>query len=427
LAPVVLCWCLFLLGACKDPIIESTDLLTTDDQLGLGKDTLYPVAVNLFETPFISSGLSTGVLGSMDDPYFGKTYCSVYAQCRLDANNIYFGVNPVLDSAVLTLGYNGKYGKFDAPVQLVAFELAQSMDASASYYTNDAFRVNLPPIGTINNFVPNITDTISVYGVSYPAHLRMRLTNSFGNKILLADSTKLENNTTFLDLFKGFYLTTSPSSLSNGNLYLNMRSSLSKITLYYHNDAADSLKYDIAITSESATVNHFDHNYNGTPLQTSVSNPNPNGEEKLYIQAGVGSKSKITIPNLDSLPKNIAINRAELIFTAEPSQNGFDSVYPPPLLLNLYRIDDAGDSKALEDDGTSHYGGVREYETVNGVALYRYHFNIQKYLQKVVKGIYNNNGLYLQTIAANVNAERVILTNSNPEYKISLLITYTKL
>lgn len=410
-------------------MVESTDLLTTDDQLGMGKDTVYPIAFNLFEEPFVSSGLSTGVLGSMNDPSFGKTFCSVYAQCRLGANNIYFGENPVLDSAVLTLGYNGKYGKFDQPVQLLVFELAQSLDPSATYYSNDAFSVSLPPIGTLNNFTPNLDDSISVYGVSYPAHLRIKLSNTFGNKILLADTTQLADNSSFLQLFKGFYLTANPSLAGNGNLYLNMRSSLSKITLYYHNSAEDSLKYDFNITSECATVNHFDHTYTGSPVYNSVNNPNPAGEQELYVQAGSGAKSKLLFAELDSLPRNIAINRAELILTCSPNQNGIDTVYIPPLLLNLFRIDDSGTAQQLEDNGTSHYGGVRVAETVNGTSVYRYRFNIQKYLQKVIAGTYNNNGLYLQTISANVNAERAVLLNSTtePDYRISLIITYTKL
>ena len=51
-----------------------------------------------------------------------------------------------------------------------------------------------------------------------------------------------------------------------------------------------------------------------------------------------------------------------------------------------------------------------------------------------LKGIYNNNGLYVQIVSGNQVADRVVLTNTtntatpnSKNYKISLSVTYTKL
>lgn len=420
LAPAIFCWCLFYLQACKEPAIN--------DQLGgegldIARDTLVLKVSSEFEQPVLSNNVSVGVLGNIADPNFGKTYAGVYAQCRLTSNNISFGDNPVLDSAVLTLKYNGQYGKFNQPVTLSVFELTQDLRDSISYYTNSTFRVNGSPMGQLSSFTPNLTDSIYVYGQAFAPHLRVPLSRAFGEKILLADSATLVNNTAFLNEVKGFYITASSATDGNGMLYLDLRSAISKVTVYYHNATADSLFYNLPLTG--VTVNHIDNIYTGTPVQTAVSAHQPAGDEKIYIQAGAGVNGKIQLTNLDSLPKNKAINKAELVLSVSVP----DTLYPAPLLLDLFRIDDAGEGQRLEDEGLTAFGGTIQQETVNGVKVYRYRFDIKYYFQKLVKGIYRNNGLYVQSTFPNNSSERVVIDNSSTDknYKVSLVVTYTKL
>lgn len=423
IAPAVFCWCLFSLSACKDPAIEDDSLLTGDDDLNLAKDTLYTKVFSVFEEPLASNGISVGVLANISDPTYGKTQAGVYAQVRLSSNNVNFGTNAVLDSVVFTLAYADKYGKFDIPVNVNVYELADNLNDSTTYKTNQAFAVNPVAVGTRNGYTPNLTDSVQLSnGQKLPPHFRVPLTTAFGNKIM-ADTNNLINNTAFLNYIKGLYVTTSNSPAGNGLVYFTMASALSGVTVYYRNDAADSLALFIPVSG--VKVNHFDNNYLGTPVATSVNSPNPAGEQKAYVQGGAGVKTKILINNLDSLPANIAVNKAELILT----QSDGDTAYKAPLLLDLFRIDDAGASVALEDDGLSHYGGTRITETVNGVAYVRYRFNIKKYFQKLIDGTYNNNGFYLQVLAGNSHTERLVVANSttNENYKVTFVVTYTKL
>ena len=430
MAPVFLCWCLFYLQGCKDPLLENNKLLTSDDDLNLAKDTLAVKVFSEFEKPLNSNGVGVGLLGSIADPNFGNTFAGFYAQCQLTSNNIYFGEQKVLDSAFLMLQYNGVYGKFNQPVDVSVFELAQDLNDSTTYKTNESFAVNLPPVGTLSAYTlgTKMTDSIvTIYGTLAP-HMRIPLSTTFANKILLADTNQLRDNASFLNLFKGLYITTGSQNVGNGLLYLNLQSPVSGIRLYYHNSTADSLSYMLPISG--VTVNHFDNIYTGTPVNSSVTAPNLNGEEKVYLQAGAGVKGKILIKDLDSLPKNIAINKAELILSQTPSQLfSSDTTDGTPLVLDLFRIDDAGQSQRLEDDGTIGFGGVRTAETVNGVTINRYRFNIKRYFQKLIRGIYPNKGFYLETISANSNSERVVVANSSTDknYQITLVITYTKL
>ncbi|MDB5284168.1 MAG: hypothetical protein JWO06_3243, partial [Bacteroidota bacterium] len=52
-----------------------------------------------------------------------------------------------------------------------------------------------------------------------------------------------------------------------------------------------------------------------------------------------------------------------------------------------------------------------------------------KYFQKLLQGVYNNNGFFVQVPSAGGSSERVVIGNSltDKNYKVSLVVTYTKL
>lgn len=423
-APAVfICWCLLFVSSCKDPLIDDKGLLNKDDELGLDKDTLSMSAFSFFQPAVKASGISVGALGNVQDAAFGKAHASFYAQCRISSPNINFGNGATLDSVVLRLRYNGTYGAFTTPLDIYVYELNESMAEGTTYLTNKSFAVKIPPIGTAVAVIPNSTDSQYVYGVKIAPHLRVPLNMSFGNKILQADTNQLKDNSTFLELFKGFYITASSNVQGNGLMYLDLTSVVSGISLYYHNNDADSLTFSIPVSG--VAVNHFDNIYAGTPVLSSVTTPNPAGEQKLYLQGGAGVYGKLQIKDLDSLPQNILVNKAEIILT----QSVTDTGYVPPAVLDLFRIDDVGNEQELEDDGFSHFGGTSEYVNINGATVVRYKFNIRTYFQKLLQGVYKNNGFYLKTLTPYSNTERVVIANlgTDPNYTISLYITYTKM
>jgi hypothetical protein len=87
----------------------------------------------------------------------------------------------------------------------------------------------------------------------------------------------------------------------------------------------------------------------------------------------------------------------------------------------------------VEDASTTSFGGSLQEDTLNGLMVSRYHFNISIYMQRVLQGIHNNNGLYLEIPSANSNPARVVLTNPTPGtpnsniYRTYLTVLYTKL
>ena len=93
------------------------------------------------------------------------------------------------------------------------------------------------------------------------------------------------------------------------------------------------------------------------------------------------------------------------------------------------RIDDAGVGQNIDDASTTTFGGFLQADTLNGLVVNRYHFNISLYMQKLIEGIYNNNGLYLGIPSPNSTPERIVLTNlpNDKTYRTYLTVTFTKL
>lgn len=407
---------------CKEPVIEDKNLLTGDDDLLLGTaDTLTVQSFLLSESPQKSNGVAGGILGSATDPVVGSTFAGFYANFRTTTNNINFGSNLELDSAVLVLKYRGKYGKFTQPIGVSVYEISERITTN-EYFTNSSFGVNLPPAGQISNLTPNTTDSIRVYNSKFGPQLRIRLTTDFGNKILLTDTNNLANVNAFQNLIKGLFITPQTGTAGNGFVALDLYSGETGIILYYKNSANDSLSYTFPISSSGQTVNRFEHSFSSTETAKALSNIASESDSILPVQSGGGTKVKISMPQLDSLPKNIAINKAELVLPLADLYSTYDTLFTPPSKISLLRIDDSG----LEKADTEFGNGNLETVTINGVKVKRYRVNISIYLQKLLNGTFKNNGLILK--APDANGERFVLSNtSDKNRKIALRIIYTKL
>jgi hypothetical protein len=264
-----------------------------------------------------------------------------------------------------------------------------------------------------------LTDSVTIRGQNYAPQLRIPL-NSIGQRVLSADSSILSGNTNFLQFFKGINVT-AQGAYGNGISYIDLWDS--KITVYYHNSTNDSLFFDIPISTSSAAVNHYDHQYSSTIHQALTSTAT--SDSLLYIQSGAGLRVKLSIPSLDSLPSNIAINKAELVVSVLQG----DTAYGIPSTILAQKINAAGSTEWL--DATYENGGTTTSQTltIDGNTYTQYRFLLNKYMQDIVLKQYPNNGLYL-TLAGASSANRVVLTNyrnADPNLRIKLNLIYSKL
>ncbi|HWB62975.1 MAG TPA: hypothetical protein VG603_05635, partial [Chitinophagales bacterium] len=73
-APAVfICWCLFCITGCKDPLVQNTNLLRQSDSLNVVRDTLAIKVTTEYQSHIASSGVLVTPLGSLSDHNFGTT------------------------------------------------------------------------------------------------------------------------------------------------------------------------------------------------------------------------------------------------------------------------------------------------------------------------------------------------------------------
>lgn len=375
-------------------------------------------ASTLRQDSITSEKRTSSLLGCMNDPIFGRSTANLLAQLQLSSNEVVFGVNPRIDSAMLLLKYKGYYGDTAQLQNMRIYELTKDLYFDSTYYSNLRMAGFYNPEVTVGDF--------SYYPKPGQDSLMIRLSDELGNKLINTDTANLSNNTAWLSFFKGLYFESQPVDQGGSIVYFDFTGGKSRLLLYYHNDANDSLKYEAVINSSSSWVNLFSHNYSGLPI-ANVINDSIGNNEKVYMQSmgGLRAHLKLELPDsiMSKINSGITINKAELIITVadDPSVTSFGR----PASLSIYNATAEGKNQFIEDLalGAAYYGG-----TFNaGTSTYR--FNIGRHIQNIVhpdpaKRVVNN-GMFLVITDERTSGNRLILKNGIVNGGMKLVITYT--
>ena len=182
-----------------------------------------------------SIGLGLAEQLEVHDPVFGDCRASTYAQFNLTGSSVNFGANPVVDSIVLTLQLASYYGDTNSRVGLRVYQLTEPL--SGTY--NSASTVNYDPTPlnyALTGYAIQPTTSVVVDTGNYSPHLRIRLSNAFG-QYLLNNQHHMTSNAAFKSFFHGLCISAVSHTGPVGYILLtSMNSSLSGITLYYHNE-----------------------------------------------------------------------------------------------------------------------------------------------------------------------------------------------
>lgn len=426
----------FIFSSCKDDSLIGNNIMPPGDGLyGTFTDTLTLTSQTVLQNPLKTSNTSQSVIGSMNDPVFGKSVAGVYAQVLLPSNNIDLGRPDTLslDSLVLTLDYNGFYGDEAQPMNVKVFQVTQDLNASTEYYSDQNFSFSPISIGEKDNFIPQMKNRMIVLGDTLDAHMRIRLSDRVGKWMLgLSQSAGLASNASFLNIFKGLFIVGDTSNgFGNGFAYVNMTSAISRLTLYYHSAHIANKKFNFPITTSSTIVNHYQHNFNSTEVADSLASTF-NRDSINYLQSMSGTRTKVTIPNLKNLGK-VLINKAELEITALADPNNTaDSIFTTPLDIIVVRGDSAGNNSFTPDQTSTYlaFGGSRKTETNSaGQKVYRYRVSIADQVQNLIDDATTDYGLYVIILGSPQIADRVIIggANRSDDYKMKLNVIYTKI
>jgi len=329
------------------------------------------------------------------------------------------------------VGSNSLYGSIITPQTIDVFRLNENLSKS-EYYSNESLSYNPTPLGSLS-FLPNLTDSFLVIQNNdttlQESHIRINLTNTFGQEILDAGagSNSIASNAALLNLVNGLYITPSTTvsattlAPSEGSiLYFDMNASLSTLTIFYRNNAGTEKSYSFLINSESKKFNHFEHNYTNTEIDKQL-NGLSHDSTLTYVQAMGGVKTKLMIPNLKNLSSDgkIIINKAELVFNVSDVGNNLAVIEK----LALTGINAQGGATFLIDffEGADYFGG--KYDATKKT----YTFNIARHLQDLVNSDKTDYGMYLVATSSSVLANRSVINSfKHPSKNIKLNITYSK-
>ncbi|MFV0589814.1 MAG: DUF4270 domain-containing protein [Draconibacterium sp.] len=437
----------FAFTACNDKNDLGLELLPGEDLINVKsvvvKDDIS--AYTFTEDGITTSGHSTNLLGSINDPVFGNTTMSFASQFRLTSYPA-FGENPVADSTFLVLYYRVIYGDTLTAQNIKVYELEESLNPDIEYTqeTDVKTMVSTTPVGELT-FTPKVELDSTTADTLYQ-YLKIPIDNELGNRIVKSDSADLATNEAFLNILKGLYVEAQKLTTSASGTLLSIETvptsdfNGSVLAVYYNNDAnrhkyeVDSLTPDtlsrvFRITQYSARISNITHDYSGTAFEN-VLNQEEEQQAKIYIQPTGGLKSKIYIDDLSHWKDsaNTAINKAELVFQIDTITSNTDK-YRPPLRLLLTYIDKKGEERLpvdATDFSSVYYDGYLRSD-------YTYHFNITQHLQRIIditnpddEDYVGNQGFYLTTGQRTDMGNRVVLEGANQPDGIKLVITYSK-
>jgi len=376
------------------------------------------------------------LLGTLNDPIFGKSTVDFACQFRLSAypdSLKTISKNPQIDSLVLVLLYKEVYGDTLTPQQLKVYELGSDLDIDQKYYQDTNLKsMSKGELVGAKNYIPKFKlDSLSTdYGSTKAApkdttvqEIRIKLNQDLLNKLMAADSLTWSDNDKFIKYFKGLYVEAGDLNQGGAVMKIGTLAAGSNMAIHYHTNKTDSLTYIYNINESSARVSHFAHDYSKTVFAAHLDKTDVQ-DSLIYLQTTGGLRTKILIPNLGtwSDSTNFAINRAELIFQVDSTITDLTKFVPADQLV-LTAIDKDGKEYFPSDLAFSslYYGGT--YNSKDKT----YRFNIAKHMQEVIEKKKENYGFYLSTAFRSATFRRIILKGASSKTGIKLEIAYSKI
>jgi len=438
---------IFFASCKKNDSPVGVNILPGSDQLGAAyaEITAFRSFTMFDDTAYTKNISNANMLGSINDPVFGRTDVSIYSNFEIPGSIAIgaLGPNPVLDSIVLALVYASgvaTLGDTTQPLSLDVFPLTEKIYRDSLYYSdrNISYNKNYNLIegGQSKIFIPRLRTLIKTnkddQAYTYP-EVRVRLRKEFGE--MLFNYNYLGSLANFQNIFYGLFITANHSVLpqpSYGSIfYVDMN--LSTIQLYYHNDDGVKTPQPIICGANSLRFGHFEHDYKflaEPKLAQQLYAPNDSvkfnlGKQNIYLQGNAGLKAKIEFPELLKwADSNIVINKAQLEFVPDVSQNDYTNttVNPFPSRLYLEGADPVTGLPATLIENVYAFGGT--YDATN----LHYAFQIPHSVANIFNKKTTNTAFYVSVFESALYPERVVLGGCrNATYPIKLKLWYTRL
>lgn len=214
----------FSFFSCTDPQIIGLEIQPEADKItisSLNNDSPFTASTKKVDS-VRSSQTVYALLGYYESTNLLDAKASFYTHLRLSDNSVDFGLNPILDSAVLTLAYAGYYGDTTIEMNIQVEQLSEEIYDTSTYFSDDVFSTSPFSSPLEHSFLPTPntlryrdSDTLGVKSLSFNA-------NQIGQLILNANSDNLVDNDAFISFFKGLHFSVSSAQNSSSILYFNL-------------------------------------------------------------------------------------------------------------------------------------------------------------------------------------------------------------
>jgi hypothetical protein len=429
-----------LFNACKN---EETDLglnlLPVNGSLyGTVADTFSHFAWTVPGDSIKTDSLSTNILGALNDPEFGVSSASLYAQVRLPEINLNYGSNPVLDSCVLILKYGSSLieGQPKSQQKINVYRVTEDLKPASGYYQNTPIAYG----AKLGYFEGTFSTSDSVLSISkgdtvmLAPQMRIRLSQNFGNELIQTPVSNYSSNLAFMNWFKGIALIPASGSIPSGSgaiVPIELVNAVSSLVVYYN----DSLKKEFSFTGESERIQRYSFSNRPSSIQQQLNDPGK-AKPTSYVQSMSGAKARINIPHLTNLVKDgrkVLVQEASITFY--PMAGTISSLHPAPERFLFMEVDSVtGKNIPLIDlidqllppsgwRGYTNYGGL--YNKSDGSITFRFNRHLQYILDTYLEtGVDINKGFSLNlTGDYPVTAGRFVVDNT----KTKIRVVYNKL
>jgi len=447
------CFLILALGSilsCNDPAFIDTDLVNVDlldieieDDFDISASTVTEDSILAYAPGQII--IARYPFGIADDPVFGRTTASTVVQPFLTTTSPPTFAGAVVDSVVMEVVFNPEqpfYGDTTGVLGIEVFEVEETLDAASDFYSNFRVQTGATPIGSYSR-VPNFQDSIessrlqgdTVFVDTYPPHIRFRLANNYGERVINAGDILL-STTDFITTFKGLELR--PTMENEGLVAFDFDSFVSgrgvningATVMIYYTQNGEHKQYNLAVNATfSVKFPQYEQDYSGSIVGEFL-NHEILGDSLIFVQGMSGSNAVVQLEDIASRLNGSLINGATLEVYATAFNNDED-IRPVPPQLVLRSFDDNGVLSYIRDFQSSSFAGTLsisggEPEDV-GNGIYKYTFDVVSELQDIINGK-SSDEIYIRVSSKVATMNRVVLFGADHStYPIRLNVTYTKL
>ena len=391
------------LASCDTPKEIGENLFSVEVGLNYS-DTITVKSSTILMDSIYTGASGTFLLGSYYHPELGYVSSGIYAQIA-NADTLRSKENSILDSVRMSLVYKAYMGDLSQRQSISVYKLKDSLSRTVEYLANSTSAID-PNLLTKYSFIPKPIRAISTFGDSLQYDtLKFLVNNSVGKELLgvYKDKSLIGGGTAFRNFFKGFYF---QSESGTKAALLSFSAPYSRMTVFWHNPG-DTIKYNLdyyfSLTNSYNT--EFNARFNQikamragslSALQkpgNSISSTKTNNI--TYVQSGTGIATKIELPYLNNLKgnKNIAVNKAELVFMS------VDKIDLNNTIGQLTLLEADGLNKPLRNSYGYRYvpseggGGIQTANFNSNSNAYT--FNVTTAIQGILSGKISNLGFIL--------------------------------